>query len=615
MKTSATIALTLLAVIIAGLLVTPTLAESLDTEILLIASDGAEEDQLGQAVAISGNVAIIGADRDDDHGANSGSAYLFDATTGNQLFKLTASDGMKSDAFGHSVAIDGNLALIGAISDDDEIAGHNAGSAYLFDVTTGNQLMKLTASDAGQLDQFGHGVAISGNRMVIGSYLNDDAGANSGSAYIFDTSTGEELYKLTASDAAEGDWFGYWIAIQGNIAVVGARRDDDGGFNSGSAYVFDVTTGEELFKLTASDAGAIAEFGYSAAIDGDRVVIGAFGASDKGYKTGSAYVFDLTTGKELYKLSASDGERGDEFGYAVGISGNLVVVGAFGDDDVGDASGSAYVYDLTFGDEVLKLNASDATTRDEFGTAVGISGNVVVSGAWLNDANGTNVGQAYLIDISAELPPGADFNSDGTVDTADLARWESSFPSPRLDIDGDNRVDGSDFLLWQQSFQAEVLFVDSRANLDQQGPVGSRDIDIWQQSFGVDGLGDVDNDGDTDGADFLALQRDITPFDFADENLDRLVDGFELDLWRTTFGWDAGIDGDGRLDGDADGDGIVSGRDFRWWQIHFTREATSTASVSVPEPASSLLISELLLAYLFVYRRAKRHFPKAELKF
>ncbi|NQU25863.1 MAG: FG-GAP repeat protein, partial [Candidatus Nealsonbacteria bacterium] len=134
----------------------------------------------------------------------------------------------------------------------------NSGSAYLFDVATGNELDKLTASDAESGDAFGDSVAISGNRAIVGAFSNDDAGTNSGSAYLFDVATGNELNKLTASDAAREDSFGISVAIGGNTLIVGAFRDDDAGVNSGSAYLFAVPEPSTLILLGMGSLGLLA---------------------------------------------------------------------------------------------------------------------------------------------------------------------------------------------------------------------------------------------------------------------------------------------------------------------------------------------------------------------
>ena len=308
----------------------------------LTASDAAAGDYFGHSVAVSGNTAIVGANRDDDAGTSSGSAHLFDVTTGDQLFKLTASDAARPDYFGNKVAVSGNTAIVGAATDD---AGTNSGAAYLFDVTTGNQLHKLTTSDAAERDSFGDSVDISGNIAIVGARYDDDGGRDSGSAYLFDVNTGDQLHKLTASDATSLDYFGCSVAVSGNIAIVGAHGDDDdAGANSGAAYLFDVTTGNQLQKLTASDAAAQDYFGLSVAISENMAIIGADYKDDAGADSGSAYLFDVNTGDQLHKLTASDTAAGDHFGVSVGISGNMAIVGAMFDDDAGDRSGSAYVF-------------------------------------------------------------------------------------------------------------------------------------------------------------------------------------------------------------------------------------------------------------------------------
>jgi len=364
-------------------------------ETKLTSSDAAAGNRFGESIAVSGNTAIVGANRDVVGGLSSGSAYLFDVTTSNRIAKLTASDAAAGDFFGFSVAISGNMALIGAGGNDD--AGLSSGSAYLFDVTTGNQIAKLTASDAAAGDWFGLSVAISDNNTaLIGAGGNDDAGLSSGSAYLFDVTTGNQIAKLTASDADAGDRFGRSVAISGNTALVGAYGDDDGGDESGSAYLFDVTTGNQIAKLTASDADAHDWFGRSVAISGNTALVGASGADDGGiYPVGSAYLFDVTTGNQIAKLTASDADEYDRFGWSVAISGNTALVGADSDDDKGDYTGSAYLFDVITGNQIAKLTASDADTFDFFGASVAISGKTALVGA-VRDGDWS--GSAYLFE-------------------------------------------------------------------------------------------------------------------------------------------------------------------------------------------------------------------------
>ena len=378
-------------------LVTPIANGDYDELFKLTASDGADYDRFSGSVSVWNDIAIVGAYRNDDAGPNTGSAYLFDATTGEELFKLTASDAAADDQFGYCVGVSGNVAIVGAYRNDD--AGDISGSAYLYDTLTGTERFKLTASDAAAGDGFGRSVAISGDHAVIGAWGDDDRGENSGSVYVFDVATGGELRKLTASDGAAEDYFGEAVAISGNRAIVGAWYDDDDGDKSSSAYVFDVTSGQELFKLTASDAAAGDVFGHAVSIYGNIAVIGSYADGDAGDESGAAYVFNITTGEELLRLTASDAAAGDRFGISTGTNGDIAVIGAFYDGDAGPYSGSAYVFDLATGAELVKLTASDAAGSDEFGKSLAVSDDLVIIGAWFDDDKGPSSGSAYLYEV------------------------------------------------------------------------------------------------------------------------------------------------------------------------------------------------------------------------
>ncbi len=171
----------------------------------------------------------------------------------------------------------------------------------------GDQLAKLLPNDGAAEDEFGISVAISGNTAIVGSWRDDDNGDFSGSAYLFDTTTGRQIAKLLPNDGAADDRFGLHVAISGGITIVGAHRDDDNGSNSGSAYLFDTTTGKQLFKLLPLDGAAIDYFGLSVAISGSTAIVGAYGDDDNGTYSGSAYLFDTTTGRQMAKLLA-DGQ-------------------------------------------------------------------------------------------------------------------------------------------------------------------------------------------------------------------------------------------------------------------------------------------------------------------
>jgi hypothetical protein len=357
-------------------------------ETKITASDAAASDFFGWSVAVGSGRIVVGAYADDDNGTTSGSAYIFDLD-GNQIAKITASDGAANDYFGWSVAVGSGRIVVGAYGDDDN--GTTSGSAYVFDLD-GNQLAKITASDAAAGDSFGYSVAIGSGRIVVGAPRNDDNGSNSGSAYIFDLD-GNQLVKKTASDAAADDFFGESVAVGSGRIVVGASFNDDNGVNSGSAYIFDLD-GNQIAKITASDGAGNDLFGWSVAIGSGRIVVGAYGDDDNGSNSGSAYIFDLD-GNQLAKINASDGAVDDNFGYSVAIGSGRIVVGARYDDDNGTFSGSAYIFDLN-GNQIAKITASDGAANDKFGQSVAIGSGRIVVGAYLDDVNGSFSGSAYI---------------------------------------------------------------------------------------------------------------------------------------------------------------------------------------------------------------------------
>jgi len=321
----------------------------------LTASDGAAVDEFGFSVAIAGDTIVVGARLDDDNGTSSGSAYVYTrtGTTWTEQAKLTASDGAANDRFGESVAIAGDTIVVGSPLDDND-NGTNSGSAYLFTLTgtTWMEQAKLTASDGAAEDRFGPSVAIEGDTIVVASREDDDNGQDGGSAYVY-TRTGTiwtEQAKLTASDGATGDEFGNRLAIAGDTIVVGSPLDDnDNGMDSGSAFVFTRTgtTWTQQAKLTASDGAADDRFGFSVAIAGDTIVVG--GNPSVSGESGSAYIFTRTgvTWTQQAQLTASDATLDNEFGISVAIDVDTIVVGAYiADNDNGADSGSAYVYDL-----------------------------------------------------------------------------------------------------------------------------------------------------------------------------------------------------------------------------------------------------------------------------
>ncbi|MBN2594901.1 MAG: hypothetical protein JXA81_15450, partial [Sedimentisphaerales bacterium] len=205
----------------------------------LIAEDGDSGDWFGRSVSISGKYAITGVIHDND---DRGSAYIFErnATEWVQQTKLTASSPAVGDQFGSDVSISGDNAIVEA--DRNDYNGPWSGAAYVFQRTNAGWIQQdmLVPSDGNVGDRFGNAVSISGNYLIIGAYWDDDNGANSGSAYIFRKDVAGWVLdaKLRASDGAKDDWFGNDVSIDGSYAVVGAVLDDHDGASRGSAYIF-----------------------------------------------------------------------------------------------------------------------------------------------------------------------------------------------------------------------------------------------------------------------------------------------------------------------------------------------------------------------------------------
>jgi hypothetical protein len=305
-------------------------------EAKLVSSDASTGDRLGHSVAVCGDLVVVGAPWDDHAGVASGSAYIFvrSGSTWSEEAKLVANDAAQGDGFGEAVSISGNVVVVGAERDDDACIGDplcNSGAVYVF-VRSGTswvQQAKLTAADAVRTDNFGESVTVSGDMVLVGAHHSSDAGLWSGSAYVFRQSgtTWTQEAKLTASDAAASAGFGASTSVSGSTAVVGAFGDDGSGMNTGAAYVFvrNGTMWSQQAKLIASDAPQSAFFGRSVTISGERLISGSDGPLD-----GEAYLFRRsgTDWIEQQKFTGSDISKGAQFGSSSSLYDDAVVIGA-----------------------------------------------------------------------------------------------------------------------------------------------------------------------------------------------------------------------------------------------------------------------------------------------
>lgn len=421
------------------------LAEFGDQQMKLNSNDAASFDFFGAAVALDGDTAIVGAPwKKSCPGCVllDGAAYLFDVSTGEEQFKLPLEIIGGGGGIGGAVSISGGYAMVGGLQLE---------SVFVVDAKTGQSLRELTPSNPTAFEsRFGTALGQDGTIGVVGAFSNRSIaqGPRDGSAFLFDVETGNELHLLMAEDPLANKRFGAAVAIQGSVVLVGAPGDNDACDTvefcaSGAAYVFDANTGDQTFKLVSEDIEPGDNFGNDVAVFGNIAVVGAFFDDDNGENSGSAYLFDTTTGDQLFKLLPDDGSEGDQFGFSVAINSSVAIVGAWHSDSIADNGGAAYAFDIHTGQQVAKLQSTDIDTDDIFGSAAAISGETAIIGAHNDSVDGVVLGSAYVFDLT-HCPE--DLNFDGTIDAADLGALIGQFGAPdsSADLNGDGVIDAAD---------------------------------------------------------------------------------------------------------------------------------------------------------------------------
>ncbi len=374
-----------------------------------------------------------------------------------QVMKAVASDKAVDDAYGQSVSVSGNYAIVGAYLEDEDASGggsmSGAGSAYFLERDQdGNwaEVQKVVSSDRTAGDKFGFSVSISGNYAIVGASGEDNdlngggLAFDAGSAYLFkrdDDGNWAELHKIVASDRAAQDLFGFSVSISGSFAVIGAYSEDhdpnggDAKSLAGSAYIFKndgSDTWSQIQKIVASDREPGDRFGFSVSIDKDRLISGAYfedhdaSGNNPVDEAGSAYIFEKDgsdTWNEVQKIVAPERFDDDNFGRSVSISGNYAIAGAHMEDqDASEGSnkvdaGSAYIFERA-GNGVWSLEkkavASNRTAGDNFGISVSISNNNAVIGAWHADSD---AGASYVFKRNGS----GNWNEDQVLSASDKA--------------------------------------------------------------------------------------------------------------------------------------------------------------------------------------------------
>ena len=353
----------------------------------LTAPDAAAQDAFGTTVAISDDTLIVGAS---NHNNRTGAAYVY-TRAGTSWFlqsEVTATDAVASSDFGIAVALSGDTAVVGASGVGSTIPFlTQSGAAYVFERTGSqwSQQQRLALSDRQSFDYFGNAVAIDGDTALVGAFGRQ---ASAGAAYAFmrTGSTWSQQAQLAEVDSGGTDWFGSAVALAGDTAVVGAHEQKSG---TGAAYVFTRvgSAWSQQQKLLAPDAAPTDSFGQAVGLSGDTVVIGAPGTNDQ---SGQAHVFvrDGTIWTLQQTLTADNGTFGREFGYAVGVDGDTLVVGT-------PKSSTVFVFTRN-GTTWSRQQALVPARGESYGISAGISQNAIVGGANANGDQGLNSGAAYV---------------------------------------------------------------------------------------------------------------------------------------------------------------------------------------------------------------------------
>jgi hypothetical protein len=422
--------------------------------------------KFGSALAHDGDLVVVGAPEQawvpGDNTLLAGAAYVFDARTG-ALLRVLHLGVREADHFGVAVALSGSKAVVGAHRFDG--VDQSSGAAFVSDVVDGVPIAQLMPDDGQRIALFGHTAAISGSTVVVGAPYDTDPFDHQGAAYVFDLRDGwnwTQEAKLQASDPGPGDEFGsrHTIATNGEVTLVGAPFHYENNRRTGAAYLFDTSTGQQLATLFPDEGTEYRMFGWSVALSDDTAVVGDPGDLNSFNRYGSAYLFDIATAQQIAKLDWVSNTVGDQFGYSVGISDATVIVGAPHHRGATHRSGAAYLFDARTGARIVELAPSDPVEYLALGTAVDI-GMVdqqltAFVGAPGDGYNGFKFGSVYAFDAVGTPRCGADLNADGVVDTRDLVAFLGAWAAGRPigDWDGNRVINTQDFLAYLNDWAA-----------------------------------------------------------------------------------------------------------------------------------------------------------------
>ena len=377
---------------------------------VVLAPDASSGDRFGWSTAVSGDTLLAGVVRDDTSGRDAGAVWVFEADANDDWVataKLLASDGVGGASFGYDVAIDGDVAVVGATGQG--VLGDRVGRAYVFEYIGGTWVETAALRGAATYnDRFGWAVAVSNDTVAVGAPRDDvDAGGavitDAGAVHVFRRGpSGWSLEAvLTAASPSFSDQIGQAVDLDGDVLVAGAPLDDELALDAGAAHVFERVGGAwtPRAKLT-SGAG---HFGTAVAVSRGTAAIGAPDAGG-----GQVHLFDEQAGAwvETALLVGSDTALGDQFGAAVALDGDALVVGASENDAAGKRAGACYAFGRAEGvwQEVAASTAPDAEPSAFFGRDVSVDGDRSVAGAYRSNMAVVGGGAVYAMDRAVLTP-------------------------------------------------------------------------------------------------------------------------------------------------------------------------------------------------------------------
>jgi len=350
----------------------------------------------GGVTAVGENL-LVGFPFDDTFGADAGIAYLFDASTGEVLRTFKSPNPAVDGNFGCSVAAVENRVLIGAYHEPTEHV-KRAGNAYIFDASTGKLLHTLVKPSRAADDRFGWPATVLGENFVVSSKWDDTGAKDAGAVFTYDSSTGELLQAFRRPEPVADEGFGSAIAAVGENLIVGDYRDDTKGPNAGAAYLFDGGTGELLHTFYNPEPGRKNGFAFAVAALSNNVLV-----VDKSFHPthahgGVVYLFDGVTGELMRTFCNPAPAIEDGFGQSVAAVGGNVLVSANHANANGFNVGAAYLFDGSSGKPLHTFLNPTPAWDDHFGLTVAALGNNLVITAPFDDTAGIDGGAVYLFE-------------------------------------------------------------------------------------------------------------------------------------------------------------------------------------------------------------------------